>query len=551
MRNRQTRRDFLASLGAMALVPRHMEPELILHNANILTVDVRNPRAQAVAIAGERILAVGSNSELQAAGAARTKKIDLGGKTVVPGFIDAHTHPAYAGMRHLRWVDCDLRSIALIQDAIRQRATNTPPGEWIVGFKYDDTKTSDGRRLRREDVDAAAPRHPVFIEHRGGHTAYVNSLALERAGVKEELADPPGGQFDRDPATHRLTGGLRERATEPFWKVIPFQLTRDERRQAVKLISKMMVQTGVTSVHDAEATPEDLLAYQDAHESGDSLFRVYCFIQYQFLDRMMAAGVRSGLGDEWVRVGGIKLVCDGSISERTARLSKPYVGRPDDFGILVHDEMEIYEQARRAHEAGWQVGTHANGDVAIDITLRSYERIQREMPRHDPRFRVEHCTVVSPQLIERIAKLGAIPTPFSTYVYYHGEKMREYGAERLGWMFAVRSFLDAGIRVTQASDYPPGPFEPMMALQSSVTRTDSKGNVWGPKQKVTVEEALRVGTLHGAYASFEESLKGSIEPGKLADLVVLGQDPMQVDPMTIIQIPVERTMVGGKWVFEG
>ena len=254
MSNCQTRRDFLAGLGAMALVPRRTEPELILYNANILTVDTGNPRAQAVAIAGGRILAAGSDGEVLAAAATRTKKIDLGGKTVVPGFIDAHTHPAYSGMRHLRWVDCDLRSIAQIQEAIRRRAVNTPPGEWIVGFKYDDTKTSDGRRLRREDLDAAAPRHPVFIEHRGGHTAYVNSLALERAYVKEELADPPGGQFDRDPATHRLTGGLRERATEPFWKVIPFQLTRDERRQAVKLISKMMVRTGVTSVHDAEAS---------------------------------------------------------------------------------------------------------------------------------------------------------------------------------------------------------------------------------------------------------------------------------------------------------
>jgi predicted amidohydrolase YtcJ len=537
-------------LGAAALPPRRTEPELVLHNANILTVDAANPRAQAVAIANGRFLAVGSNDDVLAAAMSRTRRIDLGGKTVLPGFIDAHTHPAYAGLRHLRWVDCDLRSISAIQKAIRERASRTPAGEWVIGFKYDDTKTSDGRKLTREDLDAAAPGHPVFISHRGGHTAYVNSRAFQRAGISENTPDPPGGHFDRDAATRRLTGGLRERATEPFFKLLPLEYTREERRQAVKLISQMMARSGVTSVHDAEGTTDDLLSYQDAHLSGELSVRVYCMIEYPFLDKMIAAGVRTGLGDEWVRVGAVKLVCDGSISERTARLSQPYVGRPDDYGILVHTEEELYGQARKAHQAGWQIGTHANGDVAIDIMLRIYERLQREMPRPDPRFRLEHCTVVNPSLIQRIRAIGAIPTPFSTYVYYHGEKMREYGPERLEWMFAVRSFLDAGIRVTQASDYPPGPFEPMMALQSSVTRTDSTGKTWGPRQRVTVEEAIRVGTLHGAYASFEESRKGSIEPGKLADLVVLGRDPARVDPGTLVDVPVERTMVGGRWVFE-
>jgi len=217
---------------------------------------------------------------------------------------------------------------------------------------------------------------------------------------------------------------------------------------------------------------------------------------------------------------------------------------------VVTEEGELYERARKAHEAGWQIGIHANGDVAIDTTLRVYERLQKEMPRRDPRFRIEHCTVINKALVERIRTLGVIPNPFSTYVYYHGEKMREYGPERLSRMFAVRSFLDAGVRATMTSDYPPGPFEPMMALQSMVTRTDSRGTPWGLEQRVTVEEALLVGTLHGAYASFEESLKGSIEPGKLADLVVLGRDPVQEDPFSLITIPVERTMVGGRWVFE-
>jgi predicted amidohydrolase YtcJ len=549
-----SRREFLqglSSLGALAFFRlERTEPDLILHNGNIWTVNTSQPRVQAVAIAGGRFLAVGSNEEVLALAAGGAKKMDLAGNTVLPGFIDAHTHPAEAGLDHLRMVDCDLRSIADILAALRKRAAETPSGKWVLGFKYDDTKTSDGRPLTLADLDSASLDHPVFVEHRGGHTAWVNSLAMKMVKVDDKTPDPPGGKYDHDPATGHLTGHIRENAKTGFQNLIPSNFTRADRQEGVKLISKMMTRSGVTSVGDAFGSPDDLRAYQEAREAGELAFRVYCLIGFQFIDQMLAAGIRTGLGDEWVRVGAMKMICDGSISERTARLSQPYIGRPDDFGILVAGEDELYPVARKAHAAGWQLGTHANGDVAIDTTLRVYERLQRELPRRDPRFRLEHCTVVNDSLIQRIKTLGAIPTPFSTYAYYHGEKMKEYGAERVDHMFALRSFIDAGIRPTQASDYPPGPFEPMMALRSEVTRTDSKGNVWGPKQKITVEEAIRVGTLNGAYASYEESLKGSIEPGKLADLVVLGRDPFKVDPLELINIPIQRTMVGGKWVFE-
>jgi predicted amidohydrolase YtcJ len=549
--NARSRRTFLRHAGAFALLPTlRTVPELILYRANIITIDDRQPRARAVAIAGGRFLAAGDDEEVRSLAGPGTVQLDLEGRTVVPGFIDAHAHPASAGRFHLRRVDCDLRSIAAIRDAIAERARRTPAGEWVLGFKYDDTKTEEGRPLTRQDLDTAAPGHPVYIAHRGGHTGYANSLAFARAGVSEQTPDPQGGRFDRDPDTGRLTGKVRETASDAIEAFIPSTFTRDDYREGVALISRMMARAGITSVHDAYGTSEDLRAYQDAHAAGSLTTRVYCLIGWSAIDRMIAAGVRTGLGDEWVRVGAMKMTCDGSISERTARLSQPYVGSHDDHGILVTPEEELYERGRKAHEADWQIGVHANGDVAIDITLRVFERLQRERPRRDPRFRIEHCTVINDDLIRRIKAIAAIPNPFSTYVYYHGEKMRYYGAERLDRMFAVRSFLDAGIRVTQASDYPPGPFEPMMALQSSVTRTDSRGNVWGPKQRVSVEEALRVGTLHGAYASYEEDLKGSIEPGKLADLVVLGRDPTREDPSRLIEIPIERTMVGGRWVFE-
>ena len=545
-----SRREFLGTLAAFSLFPLEEEkPELVLHNGSIFTVNPGQPRAQAIAISGGRIIAVGSDADVLHLASGLTKKVDLGSKTVVPGFIDAHSHPAMAGVMHLRMVDCDLRSISAIQGALRERATRTPAGSWVLGFKYDDTKTSDGRPLSIADLDAAVPDHPVQVEHRGGHTAYVNSLAFRKAGIDDKTPDPPGGKIGHD-AAGKLNGRVAESAKDPLNRVIPQSLTRDDHREGVKLISKMLAKTGITSATEAQGTPTELLAYQDAHESGDLLYRAYCFINYRFIDAMIAAGVRTGLGDEWVRVGAMKLVCDGSISERTARLSQPYEGRPNDYGILVMTEEELYAYGQKAHLAGWQIGTHANGDVGIDTTLRVYERLQRENPRRDPRFRLEHCTVINDGLVARIKSLGAIPTPFSTYVYYHGEKMHYYGSERLNHMFALRTFLDKGIRATQASDYPPGEFIPMMALQSEVTRTDIKGNVWGATQKITVEEAIRVGTMHGAYASYEEHLKGSLETGKLADLVVLGRDPLKEDPSTLITIPVERTMAGGRWTFE-
>ena len=545
-----SRRNFLAALGAFALMPmERTEPDIVLHNGNFWTVNPRMPRAEAVAIADGRFLAVGANDEILALAGARARRIDLAKKTVLPGFIDAHTHPAMSGLMHLRQVDCDLRSINAIQVALRERAAKTPPGEWVLGFKYDDTKTVDGRRLALKDLDEAVPNHPVLVNHRGGHENFANSMAFKLARVDQNTPDPPGGRFERDSSGH-LTGRIIERADEAFRKLVPSTFSREDHREGVKLISRMMTRTGITSVGDALGSPDDLQAYKDARASGDLGMRIYCFIGWRFIDEMIAAGVHTGLGDEWVRVGGMKQIADGAISGRTARLSQPYVGSANDYGTFSASEDELYEYGRKAHTTGWQLGTHANGDVAIERVLNVYERLNREFPRKDPRFRIEHCTLVNNIIVQRMRALNVIPTPFSTYVYYHGEKMQYYGKERLEHMFALRTFLDAGLCPTQASDYPPGEFAPMMALQSEVTRTDMKGNVWGASQKVSVEEAIQVGTVNGAYASCEEKIKGSIEPGKLADLVVLGRDPFREDPTTLVNMPIERTMTGGRWVYE-
>jgi predicted amidohydrolase YtcJ len=265
------------------------------------------------------------------------------------------------------------------------------------------------------------------------------------------------------------------------------------------------------------------------------------------------AGIRTGFGDEWIRFGRIKFSLDGSASGRTMRISEPYVGRPGDHGILYMDQQELNEGVEWAHRHGCQAEIHANGDVAIDMAMQAYERVERQWPRAGgvpARHQIEHCSLVNPSLLRRIAALGVIPSAFTTYIYYHGEKWAEYGQERMEWMFAKRAFLDHGIKVSAGSDYVPGPFEPLMGIQSMVTRTDYEGRVWGGSQRVSVEEAIRISTVHGAWASFEEDLKGSVKAGMLADFVVLGQDPYQVDPMTIKDIPVVRTVIGGRTVHE-
>src|SRR5262245_60591495 len=266
--NPSRRREFLSSLGAFALVPAiREEAELVVHGGNVLTMDPGQPRAEAVAIARGRFVAVGSDSDVLNLATSRTRRLDLGGRTVVPGFVDAHSHPASAGYAHLKQVDCALDSIGRILDALRERAARTPPGTWVLGFKYDDTKTAEGRFLTREDLDSVSTAHPIYVQHRGGHTAYVNSKAFEKAGIAESTPDPEGGRCYRDPAG-RLSGRVAERASDVLERAIPDSLTRDERRQGVKLIGEMMSRSGLTSVTDAGGSPDDLAAYQDARDAG-------------------------------------------------------------------------------------------------------------------------------------------------------------------------------------------------------------------------------------------------------------------------------------------
>ena len=519
-------------------------PDLVLLNGKVYTVEQGQLRAEAFAVKNGRFVAVGTTDEIRGLVAKGTEVIDAQGTTVTPGFIDAHAHPASAGVRELVSVNTDLRSIAEIQDALRARAATIPPGEWVVGFKYDDTKVLEGRRMTLKDLDEAAPNHPVQVNHRGGHTSWYNSLAFKMAGITADTPDPTGGRFERVDGV--LTGMVAERANGRLSRLIPSSTTDSDRQAGVALISELMTAAGLTTVHDAGCGSSSARAYRAAYEAGDLRIRVCMMARGSMFDGLKRAGLATGFGDEWLRVGAVKFSADGSASERTMRMSTPYVGRPDDFGIQTMSQDQIHEAVEDAHRNGFQIGIHANGDVTIDMVLNAYERVQRMWPRPDPRHRIEHCSLVNPELLTRIKAAGVIPTPFYTYAHYHGHKWVEYGQEKMRWMFAHKSFLDYGIPVAGASDYVPGPFEPLMAIQSMVTRKDYDGRVWGPNQRVSVDDAIRICTLNGAHASFEEGVKGSIAANKLADFVILADDPHSVDPDKIKEIQVVRTVVGGK-----
>ena len=551
-----SRKDFLglstaAAAGlASGCVPiadaGNVTADLVVVGGRVRTQESDQAVTEAFAVKGGRFMAVGSNEDIQNLTSVNTEVIDASGMTVLPGFIDAHSHPSSAGLNALKNVNTNLGSVARIQDALSERVAGTPSGEWIVGYMYDDTKQEEGRPLNRIDLDAVSREHPIVVGHRGGHTGVYNSKAFEVAGITVNTPDPFGGHFYREDG--ELTGKVAERARGAF--DVPSGSTREERAAGVSVICKEMNATGLTSVHQAGTGSTAFVAYQDARDEDTLSLRMNLMARGGTFPALQSAGIRTGVGDEWIRIGPVKFSADGSASERTMAMSTPYEGRPDDFGILTMTQEEVHEVVEEAHRSGWQIAIHANGDVTIDMVLNAYERMQREYPRPDTRHRLEHCSLVNPTLLQRIANGRYIPAPFYTYAHYHGEKWIEYGEEKMEWMFAHKSFIESGIPVAPASDHSPGPNEPLMAIQSMVTRKDYTGRVWGPSQRITVDEALRVCTVNGAYASFEENEKGTITAGKLADFVILAEDPHDVDPDLIKEIQVIRTVVGGRTVHE-
>lgn len=533
------------------------DADLVVRNARIHTLDTGTPRATALAVKDGRFIAIGDDSAASAFAGRRTEIIDARGQTVVPGFIDAHNHAVGEVLLYGVIVgnpfDVEFFSIASIIDKLRTRAATTPPGEWVEGFFFDDTKVSDKRPLTIADLDRVSTEHPVMVLHRGGHTAYYNSLAFRLAGVGADTPKPPGGTFDRD-ASGQISGRVTDAGMDRLGKVGKRPaLSEGERlrraRDGAAHMSAAYARYGLTTVHHQGG---DFAALQAIRARGDLRHRVSYEADGAMLDAMIANGIQTGFGDDWIRFGAtFEHLADGSFSERTMAMSMPFPGRtPPYYGNVIFSQADLDAWVARVHIAGIQPNCHANGDVAIAMVLTAYERALAANPKPDARFKITHCTLINPDLVRRIKAIGAIPAPFTSYAYYNSDKFHFYGEDLMRNAMAFRSFLDAGIPVAAGSDFYPGPFAPMMAMQGMVTRTGWDGATWGANQRITAAEALRVSTLNGAHAAFEEGIKGSITPGKLADFVLLSDDPLAIAPDRIKDIKVVRTVTGGRTVYQ-
>ena len=533
------------------------DPDLVVFNAKVYTVDAARPRAEAFAVRGGRFLAVGTTDEMKALAGKRTQTFDARQMTIVPGFIDCHNHAPGNTLLYEVIVgnpfEVEFVTIRSIVDKLRAKAKETPPGTWVQGYFFDDTKVKDKRELNVHDLDEVSKDHPVAVEHRGGHTSFYNTKALEMAGINKNTPNPPGGTFDKD-ENGDLNGRVTDRARGALNRVgqretVPAGKGEQRDRDGIAYISKQFVRYGLTSVHHEGG---DLAAIQDVRAKGDLLHRVSYESSGKFLESMISTGLKTGFGDEWIRLGATsEHTVDGSFSERTMALSVPYAGvTPPYKGNVTETQDDLNAWIERVHRAGIQTNCHANGDVAIDMVLTAVERAQKLFPRPDSRPKITHCTLINDDLLRRMKATGTVPAVFTTYAFYNTDKFHFYGEDLMKRSMAFRSLLDAGIPAAAGSDFSPGPFAPLMGIQGMVTRKGWDGGTWGLNQRISVDEALRINTLNGAFASMEESIKGSITPGKLADFVILADDLHTVDPEKIKDIQIVRTVVGGKTVHQ-
>jgi predicted amidohydrolase YtcJ len=530
-----------------------MPRDLLLVNGRVQTMDPATPVVSAVAIRQGRIVFAGDDAGAKAEAAPGSPVIDLAGRTATPGLNDAHAHPMSVGFALL---DLDLSpernaTIADLQALVRDAAASRPRGEWIVGRGYDDARLAEGRHPTRADLDAVAPDHPVVLIRMCHHIGAANSAALALAGVTRDTPDPDDGLFDRD-VHGEPTGVLREGALTFVREAIP---EPDEAQMiaALEAGGREFLRNGVTSAVEAGIRdPRELRAYQTLRERERLPIRTYLMMMLdETLDHLAALGIQTGFGDKWVRIGPAKLFSDGSIGGRTARMHKPYEGQPDNYGLWMMPPEELKAKVRRAHDAGFQVGIHAIGDAAIDLVIDAYEEAQAANPRPDPRHRVEHCSIVDDRILGRVRDLGAVPIPGTSFLrHFRDAYVNNLGEWRIGQAYGMRSFARFGITAAASSDAPVVPVNALAGLQTMVTRRDILGRPCNPEEAISLEDALRAYTVNGAYASFEEDLKGALRPGLLGDVTVFETDLFAVAPDELSTVHVDYTIAGGEVVYE-
>jgi predicted amidohydrolase YtcJ len=510
--------------------------DLILHNANIITMDTGCPSAQLVATRGERILLVGDNDLLGGVRGAETKAIDCGGRTVVPGFNDAHCH-IFGSILKQRSLDLGLplvKSIADIKAAIRKRALSTPKDRWIIGGGYHEFYLAEKRHPTRRDLDEAAPEHPVVLIHRSLHASVLNSQALVLAGITKETPEPEGGVIDRELDTGEPSGILFEMSGYILDRVLP-PLSQNELAEGIAWLNQHYLSMGITSLQDASAgnnhaSWQALKSFRD-NESLKS--RVLMMFGFDALSRFREKGMAFGSGDGGLRLGGVKFL----LSEARDRLQPPL------------DELK--RQALAAHEAGFQLAIHCVEPGTVEAALATLEYIAGRSSLAGRRHRLEHVSECPPELLKRLQKLEAMVVTQPNFIYHNGERyLATVSAERRRWLYRIGSFLNAGLVVAAGSDAPVAPDNPLLGIYAAVTRRAESGQQLLPKEAISVPQALAMYTTNAAYASFEEDIKGSIAPDKLADMVVLSADPLASPPEELKDIRVEMTIIGGKVVWE-
>jgi hypothetical protein len=522
-----------------------MISDLVLVNANILTMNPANPRAEAVAVKEDRILKVGKNADVTSLIGKNTKVLDLQGKTILPGFIDTHIHIADFG-RTLTWLDLkNVDSIKTLQDKIRQHAQAMSKGKWLLGSGWNQDNFAEKRYPTRQDLDEASPDNPVILYHQLGRTCIANTKALEIASITKDTTPPKDGAIDKNPETSELTGILHGNATDLIWNKIPAP-TEKETLEATRHASEKIVEAGITSVHWIICQPAELSIAQKLARENLPL-RTYIIITANLLDNLPNPEHSENQNPNSVKVDAVLVFADGYLASETAALNEPYSDNPATKGTLLYTQEELNKLVKRIHRANLQVIVHATGDKAVDAALKALEAIPPKKLSDANRYRLEQAAVLNKQLIQRIKKQNLIVSAQPRVIeseFTVWSATEHLGNKRARLLFPIRTLLNKGVLVVGGSDCPMEPLNPLTGIQTAATRK------FFPNERITVEDALRIYTINAAHATSEEHLKGSIEEEKLADLTVLSNDPTSVALNKLTDIEVEMTIIGGKIIYQ-
>lgn len=534
-----------------------MHADIVFTNGEVITVDKDSSIMEAVAIKDHTIIEVGQNENVGRFIGENTKVIDLEGKSLLPGFIDPHLHLTIYGT-NLLGINCanlEIDSLEILYEEMRKKAEHTPKGEWIRVTGFNEQAIKEKCFPTIQELDAISVEHPIVIIRVCNHTSIANSKALELAGFTKESENPAGGEIERD-SNGELTGKMIENAHMQLFSIADY--SADEIASGLKLASQIFVESGITSLHDAGSYgwgPDILKLMKKSIDSGDVKNRVYALIgsltdSESFVRHMIDAGVVTGDGDEWFKIGPAKLFTDGSSTGPTLATREPYNSDPTDTGILYYDQERMNEVLGEAHSKGYQITAHAQGDRAIEMVLNCIEEALEKHPRIDHRHRIEHGGIASIDLQERMKELGVVVIPNPAFMYVNGDAYLEYYGDRVNVMYPANDYLEKGIPFAFASDTPVVDHNPLLGIHAAVNRKTVSGHDVGICQRVSVLDAIKAYTYMGAYASFDEQQKGSIEVGKLADLVVLDQSVLSVDIESIKDVTVELTMIDGRIEYE-